>query len=269
MHTLRTERLIKSYGKRRVVNDVSIELKQGEIVGLLGPNGAGKTTTFNMIVGLVRPNAGAIFFDDKDISNFPMYSRSRLGIGYLTQEVSVFRKLTVKENILAILETMPLTESERRERLVWLLEELGIAHLAKNRAYTLSGGERRRVEIARALVPQPAFMLLDEPFSGVDPKSVEELQEVIYQLRQHGLGILITDHSVRETLQVTDRSYLIYEGKVELSGNAAELVNDPRARQLYLGKRFYMEIEPDDTRGETPGPDSQKSPTKIGRVSEK
>ena len=246
LHTLRTENLVKKYGGRTVVSKVSIDLKQGEIVGLLGPNGAGKTTTFNMIVGLVKPNAGTIFFDGKNISGYPMYKRARLGMGYLTQDVSVFRKLTVKQNIMSILETLPLKRSERRERLAWLMEELGIDHLARNPAYTLSGGERRRVEIARALVPRPAFMLLDEPFSGVDPKSVEELQEVIYQLRDHGLGILITDHSVRETLQVTNRSYLIYEGKVELSGSASDLVNDPRAREVYLGERFYMDMTPDD-----------------------
>jgi len=249
LHTLRTENLVKKYGGRTVVNQVSIDVSQGEIVGLLGPNGAGKTTTFNMIVGLVRPNNGTILFDQNNITNYPMFKRSRMGMGYLTQEVSVFRKLTVKENILAILETLPLTKTQRKERLEWLLEELGVAHLANNPAYTLSGGERRRVEIARALVPRPAFMLLDEPFSGVDPKSVEELQSIIYQLRDHGLGILITDHSVRETLQVTNRSYLIYEGKVELSGSASELVNDPRAREIYLGKRFYMDMTPDERNG--------------------
>lgn len=262
MHKLLVENLVKKYGGRTVVNEVSIEVSQGEIAGLLGPNGAGKTTTFNMIVGLVKPNSGSIYFDDMDISGFPMYRRSRLGMGYLTQDVSVFRKLTVKENILAILQTLPISASEQKERLVWLLEELGIAHLADNRAYTLSGGERRRVEIARALVPRPAFMLLDEPFSGVDPKSVEELQEVIYQLKDHGLGILITDHSVRETLQVTDRSYLIYEGKVELSGSAEELVNDPRAREVYLGKRFYMDMTPDERREKTAG---EKDEEKINK----
>lgn len=255
MHTLHTEGLVKKYGGRIVVNHVSIELKQGEIVGLLGPNGAGKTTTFNMIVGLVKPTEGLIFFDNQDISRLPMYRRSRLGMGYLTQEVSVFRKLTVRENILSILQVLPMTESERQERLQWLMEELGIAHLANNKAYTLSGGERRRVEIARALVPRPAFMLLDEPFSGVDPKSVEELQNIIYQLRDHNLGILITDHSVRETLQVTDRSYLIYEGRVEITGKASELVNDPRAREIYLGQRFYMDLTPDERRERTASED--------------
>ena len=259
MHTIKTENLVKKYGGRTVVNHVDISVTQGEIVGLLGPNGAGKTTTFNMMVGLVKPNEGRIFFDDKEITNFPMYKRARLGIGYLTQDVSVFRKLTVKENIKSILETLPISRKERRERLSWLLDELGVAHLSKNKAYTLSGGERRRVEIARALVPRPAFMLLDEPFSGVDPKSVEELQSVIYQLRDHGLGILITDHSVRETLQVTDRSYLIYEGKVELSGNAHDLVNDPRAREVYLGERFYMDMTPDERREQSKSPENTES----------
>jgi len=248
LHTLHTDGLVKKYGGRTVVNQVSIEVKQGEIVGLLGPNGAGKTTTFNMIVGLVKPTAGSIYFDNQDISRLPMYRRSLLGMGYLTQEVSVFRKLTVRQNIMAILEILPLSKAERKKRLQWLMEELGIQHLSNNVAYTLSGGERRRVEIARALVPRPAFMLLDEPFSGVDPKSVEELQNIIYQLRDHNLGILITDHSVRETLQVTDRSYLIYEGKVVITGKASELVNDPKAREVYLGQRFYMDLTPDERR---------------------
>lgn len=265
MHKLRTAQLVKKYGGRTVVNNVSIEIEQGEIVGLLGPNGAGKTTTFNMIVGLVKPNSGSIHFDGTNISGFPMYRRARLGMGYLTQDVSVFRKLTVKQNILAILETLPIDKSERNKRLIWLLEELGIDHLADNFAYTLSGGERRRVEIARALVPRPAFMLLDEPFSGVDPKSVEELQSVIYQLRDHGLGILITDHSVRETLQVTNRSYLIYEGKVELSGSASDLVNDPRAREIYLGKRFYMDMTPDERNSADKSENNTRKEKKINK----
>jgi lipopolysaccharide export system ATP-binding protein len=258
LHKLRTENLVKIYGERTVVSKVCIELKKGEIVGLLGPNGAGKTTSFNMIVGLIKPNSGSIWFDDTDITNYPMYKRSRLGMGYLTQDVSIFRKLTVKQNILSILETLPLKKKERKERLNWLLEELGISHLSRNYAYTLSGGERRRVEIARSLAPRPSFMLLDEPFSGVDPKSVEELQSVIYQLRDHGLGILITDHSVRETLQVTDRSYLIYEGKVEFSGNANDLVNNPKARDVYLGQRFYMDMTPDDRKQQPPGETAKK-----------
>jgi lipopolysaccharide export system ATP-binding protein len=242
---LTTDSLVKIYGGRKVVNHVSIELHEGEIVGLLGPNGAGKTTTFNMIIGFVRPTSGGVYFDSMDITRLPMYKRARLGIGYLTQEVSIFRKLTVEENIMAILQTLHLTRDEQKKRLEQLLDEMGIGHLAKNKAYTLSGGERRRAEIARALVTAPCFILLDEPFSGVDPKAVEELQMLIYQMRARGLGILITDHSVRETLQVTDRSYLIYEGNVELSGTAEELVTNDRARALYLGERFYMDTTPD------------------------
>jgi lipopolysaccharide export system ATP-binding protein len=237
--------LIKQYGGRRVVDQVNLELHKGEIVGLLGPNGAGKTTTFNMIVGITRPNGGRITLDGHDISHLPMYLRARRGIGYLAQEKSVFRKLTVEQNIRAIAEIQPLTKAERRRRIEDVLEELGISHLARQPAYTLSGGERRRVEIARALVCEPIFMLLDEPFSGVDPKAVEELQNVIYQMQRRGLGILITDHSVRETLTVTDRAYLIYEGKVLISGTASDLVNDPKARQYYLGERFYMDVQPD------------------------
>jgi len=242
---LRTDGLIKEYSGRRVVDQVNLELRKGEIVGLLGPNGAGKTTTFNMVVGITRPNGGRVTLDGRDITDLPMHLRARLGIGYLAQEKSVFRKLSVEENIRAIAEIQPLTRSERSRRVESVLEELGIGHLAHQRAYTLSGGERRRVEIARALVCEPTFMLLDEPFSGVDPKAVEELQNVIYQMQRRGLGILITDHSVRETLTVTDRAYLIYEGKVLISGTAAELVNDPKARQYYLGERFYMDTQPD------------------------
>jgi lipopolysaccharide export system ATP-binding protein len=242
---LKTEGLIKQYGGRRVVDQVNLELHKGEIVGLLGPNGAGKTTTFNMVVGITRPNGGRIVLDGHDITRLPMHLRSRRGIGYLAQEKSVFRKLTVEENIRAIAEIQPWPRAERNRRVEGVLEELGITHLARQPAYTLSGGERRRVEIARALICEPTFMLLDEPFSGVDPKAVEELQNVIYQMQRRGLGILITDHSVRETLTVTDRAYLIYEGKVLISGTAAELVNDPKARQYYLGERFYMDIQPD------------------------
>ncbi|MBM3333803.1 LPS export ABC transporter ATP-binding protein, partial [Candidatus Sumerlaeota bacterium] len=245
MLVLKTEGLVKQYGGRRVVDQVNLELRKGEIVGLLGPNGAGKTTTFNMIVGIIRPNAGKVLLDGQDITRLPMHIRARRGIGYLAQEKSVFRKLTVEENIRAIAEILPIPSAERRRRVELVLEELGITHLARQRAYTLSGGERRRVEIARALVSEPAFMLLDEPFSGVDPKAVEELQNVIYQMERRGLGILITDHSVRETLTVTDRAYLIYEGKVLISGTAADLVNDPKARQYYLGERFQMDMQPD------------------------
>jgi lipopolysaccharide export system ATP-binding protein len=238
---LRTKELIKEFSGRRVVDGVSIELHKGEIVGLLGANGAGKSTTFNMIVGFLRPTAGRIYLGDQDITELPMHRRARLGIGYLAQDMSIFRKLTVEENIAAILETTSLTPAQQRERLQMLLEELGVAHLAKSRAYTLSGGERRRVEIARALVHEPDFILLDEPFSGVDPKAVEELQDIIFQMQARGLGVLITDHNVRETLSVTDRSYIIFEGRVMLSGSAEELVNSPEARKYYLGERFYID----------------------------
>ena len=245
MSLLKTHGLVKQYSGRRVVNQVDLELHKGEIVGLLGPNGAGKTTTFNMIVGITRPNEGRIVLDGRDVTGLPMHKRARLGLGYLAQEKSVFRKLTVRQNIQAIAEILPLTRGEQKRRVEAVLDELGIAHLSKQPAYTLSGGERRRVEIARALVCEPTFMLLDEPFSGVDPKAVEELQNVIYQMQRRGLGILITDHSVRETLTVTDRAYLIYEGQVLISGTAADLVNDPKARQYYLGERFYMDVQPD------------------------
>lgn len=241
MTCLRTKELIKEFSGRRVVDGVSIELHKGEIVGLLGANGAGKSTTFNMIVGFLRPTAGRIYLGDQDITELPMHRRARLGIGYLAQDMSIFRKLTVEENIAAILETTSLTPAQQRERLQMLLEELGVAHLAKSRAYTLSGGERRRVEIARALVHEPDFILLDEPFSGVDPKAVEELQDIIFQMQARGLGVLITDHNVRETLSVTDRSYIIFEGRVMLSGSAEELVNSPEARKYYLGERFYID----------------------------
>ncbi|MCX7017168.1 MAG: LPS export ABC transporter ATP-binding protein [Candidatus Sumerlaeota bacterium] len=251
MGELRIEGLVKVYGRRRVVNNVSLSLREREIVGLLGPNGAGKTTTFNMVCGIVRPNAGRIVLDEAEITRVPMYRRARLGIGYLAQQTSIFRKLTVEQNIMAILETLPLTRVQRLERLEFALHELGIEGLRRSHAYTLSGGERRRTEIARSLVTRPRFMLLDEPFSGVDPKAVEELQSVIGQLRQSGLGILITDHSVRETLSVTDRSYVINEGEVLTSGAAADLVNDPIVRKVYLGEKFYIQIAgqpPDEAR---------------------
>ena len=244
MPKLITKNLVKIYGKRRVVNDVSIELNKGEIVGLLGPNGAGKTTTFNMVLGFVKPDKGRIFLDSTDITDLAVYRRARLGISYLPQEVSVFRKMTVEENLMAILETLPISRQKRKERMTSLLELMGIQHLAKSRAYTLSGGERRRVEIARALVLEPSFLLLDEPFTGVDPKAVQELQELIRQLRDNGLGIFITDHSVREALEVTDRSYIIFEGKVEIAGTSQELITSERARQIYFGERFTMHITP-------------------------
>jgi lipopolysaccharide export system ATP-binding protein len=237
---LRTEGLVKIYGGRRVVNSADIHVKHGEVVGLLGPNGAGKTTTFYMTVGLVKPNAGQVFFEGKDITKMPMHQRARLGIGYLAQEPSVFRKLTVEENILAILETLPLTEKERKIRLDYLLEELDIQNLRKSKAYTLSGGERRRLEITRALVTAPKLMLLDEPFSGVDPIAVYEVQQIVAELKRKGLGILVTDHNVRETLAIVDRAYLICEGKVEREGTSDFLINDPKSRELYLGPRFSM-----------------------------
>ena len=238
---LRAEHLVKQYSKRRVVNDVNLEVEQGEIVGLLGPNGAGKTTTFYMITGMIRPTSGRIFLDERDITRMPMYRRARLGIGYLSQEPSIFRRLTVEENIMAILETLPISRQERRRRLEALLNELSIAHLAKNKAYTLSGGERRRVEITRALVTQPKFILLDEPFAGVDPIAVEDIQEIVVNLKARGIGVLITDHNVHETLSITDRAYLLYEGNVLLSGTSEHLANDPEARKLYMGEKFRLE----------------------------
>lgn len=240
MDTLETKSLIKTYGGRRVVNEVSVILRRGEIVGLLGPNGAGKSTTFNMVVGIVKPDSGSILLNGEDIAHLPLYKRARAGVGYLAQDTSIFRKMTVEQNVMAILETTKLTRSEQKQRLELLLDELSVSHLAKNYAYTLSGGERRRVEIARALAIEPRFMLLDEPFSGVDPKSVEELQEIIYQMRDRDLGILITDHSVRETLTVTDRSYIVHEGTILHHGPADDLVNNAEVRKLYLGERFYM-----------------------------
>ncbi|KPK98399.1 MAG: LPS export ABC transporter ATP-binding protein [Omnitrophica WOR_2 bacterium SM23_72] len=240
MHLLETKGLSKSYNGRSVVNGVDILVKRGEIVGLLGPNGAGKTTTFYMIVGIVPPQSGKIVFDNTDITGLPIHERARFGIGYLSQEPSTFRKLTVEENITAVLETLPIGKAERRRRLKNLLEELNIAHLAKSKAYTLSGGERRRLEITRALVTNPSFLLLDEPFSGIDPIVVNEAQEIIKELKARGLGILLTDHNVRETLSITDRAYLIAEGRIIISGTAHELINDPKARQIYLGEKFRM-----------------------------
>ncbi len=240
MRLLETKGLAKSYDGRQVVKGVDITVKRGEIVGLLGPNGAGKTTTFYMIVGIVPPNKGSIIFDNHEITKMAIHERARFGIGYLAQEPSIFRKLTVEENIKAILETLSLTRSERKRRLASLLEELNIAHLAKNKAYTLSGGERRRLEITRALVTNPSFILLDEPFSGIDPIVVNEAQEIIKELKAKGLGILLTDHNVRETLAITDRAYLISEGSILISGTAHELINHPQARQVYLGEKFRM-----------------------------
>jgi len=240
MNLLQTKGLVKRYGGRKVVDGVDVAVNRGEIVGLLGPNGAGKTTTFYMIVGLIDPNGGKIFFDNADITNLSMYKRARKGIGYLSQEPSVFRKLTVRENIMAILETLSIPKKERVKRLERLLEELGIEHLVKSKAYTLSGGERRRLEITRALATNPSFILLDEPFSGVDPIAVFEVQQIITQLKKKGIGILLTDHSVRETLSITDRAYIMAEGKILISGKAEQLISDPRARQIYLGEKFTM-----------------------------
>jgi len=223
-----------------VVNGVSFSIKRGEIVGLLGPNGAGKTTIFYMIVGIIPAEEGKISFDQKDITRLAIHDRCRLGMGYLPQDASIFRKLSVEDNILAILETLNITRTERRIRLKKLLSELNIAHLAKNKAYTLSGGERRRREITRAPVTNPSFILLDEPFSGIDPIIVADAQEIIKELKAKGLGILLTDHNVRETLSITDRAYLIAEGKILISGSAEQLINEPRARQVYLGEKFKM-----------------------------
>ncbi len=237
---LKTENLVKIYGKRRVVNQISIHIRQGEIVGLLGPNGAGKTTTFYMIVGMIRPNSGRIFLADQDITGNPMYRRARMGISYLPQEASIFRKLTVEENLMAILETLPLSRGLRRERAMELMNDLHIVHLAKNKAYTLSGGERRRVEICRALVIKPKFILLDEPFAGVDPISIEDIQQIITRLQEKGIGVLITDHNVHETLSITDRAYLLFDGSVLKTGTAEFLANDQEARKLYLGDKFRL-----------------------------
>lgn len=237
---LSTDRLVKEYRHRRVVNGVSINVGAGEIVGLLGPNGAGKTTTFNMVVGVVKPDEGAVAFQNAAITRLPMHKRARLGIGYLTQEPSIFRKLTVEQNILAILETCRLKRADRAVRLKYLLEELDLTGLAKNKAYTLSGGEKRRLEITRALVTSPKLLLLDEPFSGIDPIAVYEVQKIIRRLRERGLGILITDHNVRETLKLVDRAYLIHKGEVVYEGAAEQLVNDPKAREIYLGPEFNM-----------------------------
>lgn len=239
--TLKSEKLIKIYGKRRVVDNVSIEIKQGETVGLLGPNGAGKTTTFYMIVGMIRPKSGRIYFSDKDITQLPMYKRARKGIAYLAQEASVFRQLSVEDNLMAILQTMPISKRHRKEKAYQLMEELNVARLAKNKAATLSGGERRRVEICRALVTDPKFILLDEPFAGVDPIAVEDIQRIVMRLRERNIGVLITDHNVHETLSITDRAYLLFEGRVLKTGTADFLANDPQARKFYLGDSFKLD----------------------------
>ncbi len=237
---LRSENLVKKYGTRIVANDVSVQVQQGEIVGLLGPNGAGKTTTFYMIVGLIKPNEGSIFLDDENITNLPMYQRARRGLGYLAQEASVFRTLTVEENILAVLEMTKMPAKERKEKTEQLLEEFSLTHVRKNQGRVLSGGERRRTEIARALAVDPKFVLLDEPFAGVDPIAVEEIQSIVSRLKDKNIGILITDHNVDETLSITDRAYLLFEGKILKSGTPRELADDEQVRRVYLGKHFEL-----------------------------
>jgi len=229
---------VKIYGKRRVVDNVSISIDQGEVVGILGPNGAGKSTTFYMILGLIKPNHGDVYFNEINLSGMPMYKRAKFGIGYLAQEPSIFHKLTVEQNILAILETLKISKKERLLRLEELLGELNLTSLAKQKAYTLSGGERRKLEITRSLVTSPSFLLMDEPFAGVDPIAVSDIQDIIQRLREKKIGILITDHNVLETLKITDRAYIIYEGDILFSGTSRELVNNDRAREVYLGEKF-------------------------------
>jgi lipopolysaccharide export system ATP-binding protein len=237
---LHTEEIRKSYKGRKVVDGVTVTVNQGEIVGLLGPNGAGKTTSFYMTVGLVKPDSGKVFLDDLDITDYPMYKRAQLGLGYLPQEISVFRKLSVEDNILAILELTKLTKTEQKERLEQLLEEFSLTHVRKNLGNRLSGGEKRRTEIARALATNPKFVLLDEPFAGVDPIAVEDIQSIISELKQKNIGVLITDHNVQETLSITDRAYLLFEGKILKSGTAEELASDEQVRKVYLGQNFVL-----------------------------
>ncbi len=238
---LRAENLVKDYGKRTVVRDVCLELRKGEIVGLLGPNGAGKTTSFYMITGMIKPTGGAVYLGDEEITDLPMYKRSRRGIGYLSQEPSIFTKLSVEDNIRLVLEMSDLSKDESEERLEQLLGDLSITQIRKNRGYELSGGERRRTEICRALVLKPDFILLDEPFAGIDPIAVEDIQEIVRSLRERGIGVLITDHNVRETLSITDRAYLLYDGKILKSGTAEDLAGDDETRRLYLGSRFTLD----------------------------
>lgn len=237
---LGTENLVKKYQKKVVVNGVSISVQKGEIVGLLGPNGAGKTTTFYMIVGMIKPESGKVFFNGRDITDLPMYKRARLGIGYLPQEPSIFRKMTVENNIKAIIETLSIPDDKRSELLEGLLDELGVKHLRNNYGHQLSGGERRRVEVTRALVTDPSFMLLDEPFAGIDPIAVADLQDIVVKLRDRGIGVLITDHNVRETLSITDRAYIMYEGSIKCLGEADALAADPEVRKIYLGESFQL-----------------------------
>ncbi len=240
MKILEVQNLTKSYNGRKVVNGISLNVRRAEVVGLLGPNGAGKTTSFYMIVGVTFPDEGKILFDNRDITYLPIHKRAKFGIGYLSQEPSVFRGLTVEENIMAVLETLPLSRKEREARLEALLRELKIEKLRKSKAYTLSGGEMRRLEITRSLVTNPSFLLLDEPFSGIDPIVVNEAKEIVKELKNKGIGILLTDHNVRETLSIVDRAYLIYEGRILISGSSKVLIDDPRAREIYLGKDFQM-----------------------------
>lgn len=238
---LRSDGLIKRYKKRTVVNTVTIQVRQGEVVGLLGPNGAGKTTTFYIIVGMVKPNGGKVYFDEADLTTLPMYQRARMGIGYLPQEASIFRRLTVRENLMAVLEMSSSSRKEQEEKCDRLLEDFGLTHLVKSKGYVLSGGERRRTEIARALALDPKFMLLDEPFAGIDPIAVEEIMKIVSKLKEKNIGVLITDHNVHETLSITDHSYLLFEGKILKSGTADFLANDSEARKLYLGEKFKLD----------------------------
>jgi len=238
--TMRAQGLRKVYRGRAVVDGVDLELRQGEVVGLLGPNGAGKTTSFYMIVGFITPDGGKVYIDDRDISRLPMYKRARLGIGYLPQESSIFRQLTVQDNVMAVLQSRKMSRADRNRRRDELLDMMGVTHIRKNKGYELSGGERRRVEIARALVTEPKFMLLDEPFAGIDPIAVADLQTVVSQLRDQGLGVLITDHNVRETLNITNRAYILFEGRIELAGTAQEIVSSDKARKIYLGEKFRL-----------------------------
>ncbi len=238
---LRAENLVKLYKKRAVVKNVSVDVRQGEIVGLLGPNGAGKTTTFYMIVGMIRPNGGHVYLEEKDITRLPMYKRAHAGVGYLPQEPSVFRTMTVRENVMAVLQMTEFSPAQQSDRCDKLLGEFGLTHLAKSKGYVLSGGERRRTEIARALATDPKFILLDEPFAGIDPIAVEEIMRIVTSLRSRGIGVLITDHNVHETLSITDRSYLLFEGKILKAGTAKFLASDPEARKLYLGESFKLD----------------------------
>jgi len=240
MATLRAEKLIKVYGRRRVVNEIDIEARTGEIVGLLGPNGAGKTTTFYMITGMIRPNQGKIFLEDKEITNLPMYKRAQMGIGYLSQEASVFRKLSVEDNLRLVIEMYIKNKKEIQDKIDSLIDEFKLDHVRKNKGFALSGGERRRTEIARALATNPKFILLDEPFAGIDPIAVEDIQEMVVRLKDRGIGVIITDHNVHETLSITDHSYLLYKGDILNEGTAEFLANDPEARRLYLGAKFKL-----------------------------